>query len=128
MTLNKFLPTMGQKRIRIGTKSGSGFIFAGDADKCDLYELDVRIQAYLCAARSSSKETIAERLRGYVPLGEREVLETYESIRNPKTTIVIIAGKETEVSVGGVEIEPIQYRGCVDEFAAGRIRVSPVVV
>lgn len=121
MTLNEFLPTMGARKIRIGTKGGSGFIYAGGADECDLYELDVRIEAYLCTVRGSSKETIAERLREYVPLCEREVLETYESIRNPKTTIVIIAGKETEASVGGVEIEPIQYHGCVDDFAAGRL-------
>lgn len=121
MTLNDKLAEMGSKRIRIGTKGGSGFIYAGPADECDLYDLDVRLQAYLCTLRNQSQDSIAQRLSEYAPLGGREVIESYPSIRNPETTIVIITGKEAEVNAGGVELEPMKFKGCCDDLAAERV-------
>lgn len=121
MTLNDKLAEMGSKRIRIGTKGGSGFIYAGPADECDLYDLDVRLQAYLCTLRNQSQDSIAQRLAEYVPLGRREVIESYPSIRNSETTIVIITGKEAEVNAGGVELEPMKFNGCCDDLAAERV-------
>lgn len=121
MTLNDKLFEMGSKRIRIGTKGGSGFIYAGPACECDLYDLDVRMQAELCTLRNQSQESIKQRLAEYVPLGEREVMESYPSIRNPETTIVIIAGKESETNAGGVELEPMSFKRCCDDLSAERV-------
>ena len=121
MTLNDKLAEMGSKIIRIGTKGGSGFIYAGPANECDLYDIDTRLQAYLCTLRNQPQDSIKNRLAEYVPLGGREVIESYPSIRNPETTIVIITGKESEANAGGVELEPMKFKGCCDDLAAGRV-------
>lgn len=120
MNLKEYIQTMKGNRIRVGTKKGSGFIYAGQADDIDLQALDEKIQSYMIT--KAAGKGVKEKLLAYVPIGNREVTDSYSSIRNPETTIVIIDGTEAEQSVGGVELEQIPgYNGCCDDKAAERV-------
>lgn len=88
--------------IRIGTTRGSGFLYAGKVNRCNLPDIDEKIKADLketaaTAKNEKSRDSANERIKNYTPLASRAVVDTYPSTRtNANILIILIEGDESE--------------------------------
>lgn len=125
MTLNELMPKLCGS-IHIGTKNGTGFIYAGKANAFKPTERDNKVLRCLIRDTQSIKRTdreVQEILKNYIPLGLRKVVDMYPSISKQNTTIVIIEGNERESQMNDTSIAPptTEFHGCIDSLAVERL-------
>lgn len=109
MTLSEMLATLPRgKYIRIGCTKGSGFLCAGRVAEIDLRDIDRRIKADISRTASESvkescRQNARDRLKAYIPLERRPVIDCYPTTRTgADAQIIIIEGTEAEREKDGI--------------------------
>lgn len=95
--------------IRIGTTRGSGFLYAGKVNRCNLPDIDEKIKADLLETAATAKnektrDNANERRENYTPLATRAVVDTFPSTRaKSNILIILIEGDESEKSKDNIK-------------------------